>query len=137
MYDIKVATHKFNDMPFQSVVSYITDFYKNAAAKGISEEKIAIFVNSRDPIEIQRFKAELGAKTILVKNRTIEQKGIIGEYDKEIYNYAYDTIIYNNGSKYDLVKLAEDFVKAEGIHLENLPQIDLFGEIYYNNIIEF
>lgn len=67
-----------------------------------------IFVHCREPKEIDKIKEEFDIKTILVKSDRVE---IPENYsDQSVENYEYDYIVDNNGTLYDLEKVAKRFI---------------------------
>ena len=81
-------------------------------------DQTAIFINTRDPEEIDEFVKVLNAKTILIKRAEIENRGTLGEYDRQIFDYLYDITITNNGTEVDLLREAYKFIQFEGIHFD-------------------
>ena len=74
----------------------------------------AIFIDCREPKEIQKFVDRLGAKTIFI-DRKIEDYNASNHADANVENFEYDIVINNNGTLEDLAAAAMNFIKTEGI----------------------
>ena len=90
-------------MPFESMKSKVTEFMKD-------EESKFLFLHIREPEEIDRVVKEFGAKTILIIRDTV--KHIVSNMaDENVFNYYYDFVIDNNGTKEELNSKAKDFIQ--------------------------
>lgn len=103
--DLKLLCTKYNDMPFNSMDEKVYSFNKS--------DSVMLFLHIREPEEIERAKNAFSAKTILVKRNSI--KHITSNMaDENVYNYTYDIVINNNGTKDELeikaIKFIEDFI---------------------------
>lgn len=100
--DLKILSSEYCDMPFKSMRSKVNDFLKD-------EESIFLFLHIREPIEISRAVEEFGAKTILIKRDKV--KHITSNVaDENVFNYNYDFVIDNSGTKEELKDKVKDFV---------------------------
>ena len=68
------------------------------------------FFHIREPEEIEKFKTETGAKTILIKRNGFKTTG--NHADENVEKYEYDYIIENNGSLCEFRDAAENFIKV-------------------------
>lgn len=101
--DLKILTSEYCDMPFESMKSKVTEFMKD-------EESKFLFLHIREPEEIDRVVKEFGAKTILIIRDTV--KHIVSNMaDENVFNYHYDFVIDNNGTKEELNSKAKDFIQ--------------------------
>ena len=101
--DLKILTSEYCDMPFESMKSKVTEFMKD-------EESKFLFLHIREPEEIDRVVREFGAKTILIIRDTV--KHIVSNMaDENVFNYYYDFVINNNGTKEELNSKAKDFIQ--------------------------
>lgn len=101
--DLKILTSEYCDMPFESMKSKVTEFMKD-------EESKFLFLHIREPEEIDRAVKEFGAKTILIIRDTV--KHIVSNMaDENVFNYHYDFVIDNNGTKEELNSKAKDFIQ--------------------------
>lgn len=100
--DLKILTSEYCDMPFKSMKDKVSEFLKN-------EEAILLFLHIREPIEISRAVNEFGAKTILVTRNSV--KHITSNMaDENVFDYNYDFVIDNSGTKEELNNKAKDFI---------------------------
>ena len=96
--DLKDAMEKYHDIPNQKIDEFIQSHPDNI-----------IFVNAREPHNIQYYKDKYNAITVLVTNPNAEQ--IYGNHaDANVYDYKYDYHINNKGSLEDLKALAKVFL---------------------------
>lgn len=105
----------YGNIPFWDAVKRVDNFME---ASNVAPNETAIFINTRDPEEIEEFVKVLDAKTILIKRAEVENRGELGEYDRQIFDYLYDITIINNGTEADLLREAYKFIKFEGIHFD-------------------
>lgn len=102
--DLKDALEDYCDFSF----NYIKDIVESA-------EYDVIFVDAREPKQIERFCAELGAQSIIVRRPTTEVVEYSNHADIEVENYIYDIMIYNSGTLDGLKKQAAMLVKHFGM----------------------
>lgn len=100
--DIKDIGTTNLDHPYTYIKSEIEKFYK-------SDEEI-MFIHSREPDEIDRFKKAFGCITILVENPQVKQV-TSNHADRDVNLYQYDYTILNNSTLEDLDYQAMNFVK--------------------------
>lgn len=103
--DLKILTSEYCDMPYKSIKNKVDEF------KSDNDSKV-LFLHIREPEEIQKAVNEFGAKTILVIRDSI--KHITSNIaDENVFNYKYDFIINNNGTKEELCNKAKKFIEKE------------------------
>lgn len=101
--DLKILTSEYCDMPFESMKNKVTEFIKD-------DESKFLFLHIREPEEITRAVKEFGAKTVLIIRNSV--KHIISNMaDENVFNYNYDFVIDNSGTKEELNSKAKDFVQ--------------------------
>lgn len=101
--DLKILTSEYCDMPFKSMKNKVTEFIND-------EESIFLFLHIREPEEIDRAVNEFGAKTILVVRDAV--KHIVSNMaDENVFNYNYDFVIENNGTKEELNNKVKEFIQ--------------------------
>lgn len=101
--DLKDALTRWKDKPYQQV--------KKLLEKAEHESVDMIFVDCREPEEIQRFVDEFGALTLLVQRGEFIQ--IIGNHaDDNVLNYQYDITIDNSRGLHELMQEATIFVET-------------------------
>ena len=93
--DLKQLLAEWNDGPYQEIVKVIKK-YQNSRYEWI------LFVDSREPAEIERFKNEFGATTVLVRRLGDEIQELSNESDANVLNYDYDFIVRNYGDMENL-----------------------------------
>jgi acid phosphatase class B len=103
--DLKDLLTEWNDVPYQHILTQIEHI-----PLYLKEKDIIVFIDSREPEEIERFKRELDAKTLLIR-RDENQIEITNHADRDVENYKYDYIIENNRSLIDLYARAREFLK--------------------------
>ena len=92
----------------KSIKNKLNEFFED-------KESRFLFLHIREPKEIQRAAKEFNAKTILIVRDTI--KHITSNMaDENVFNYEYDYIIENNGTKEELNNKVKDFVKGETVN---------------------
>lgn len=104
--DLKLLCTEYNDMPFNSMCEVVEEFNKKRYQR-------MLFLHIREPEEIDRAKKYFNAKTILVKRDSI--KHITSNMaDENVFNYNYDIVINNNGTKKELenkvINFIDDFI---------------------------
>lgn len=112
--DLKDLLTEWQDVPYKDCIKEIKRIEFLAVSHDIDHDDWAIFIDCREPKEIQKFVDRLGAKTIFV-DRKIEGYIASNHADAEVENFEYDIIINNNGTLEDLAAAAMNFIKTEGI----------------------
>lgn len=100
LYNLKQLFAGYNDSPYQVVKTRI----KNLEAEGVVD---VLFVDAREPSDIDRLVKDFNAKTILVKDDVPAHYG--NPADDNVFNYTYDFTIDNSGTLPELVLKAIDF----------------------------
>ena len=102
--DLKDLTTEFNDYPFKWLCNAYQTFIS-----GVDNFDV-LFIDIREPQEVERAKQTFNAITVLIKNKNVPL--IVSNHaDKEAENYDYDYIIYNDGTLDELRKAAKDFIE--------------------------
>ena len=99
--DLKLLCTEYNNMPFNSMKEKVSEFIEGDAN--------ALFIDIREPNEIEIAKQAFNAETILVKRDSVTHI-TSNMADANVYNYQYDYIIENNGDIADLNNTAKMFV---------------------------
>ena len=102
--DLKQLLANWNDSPYQDVASTIRS-YSHSIASWI------LFVDSREPTEIERFKKEFGATTVLVRRLGDEAQETSNESDANVFDYEYDFEVKNYGDLAFLRQEAYRFIE--------------------------
>ena len=109
--DLKDLLTRWNDVPYQKVISEIKLFQYDLEYYGVEKNGV-IFIMCREPEEILKLHRELGAITVLIIRRAVEFEQQSNHADTEVYNYTYDYIIENNGTLDELEEKAKNFLKS-------------------------
>lgn len=89
--DLKDLLAEWNDVPFKKIEEKIYEL-KN------KEDNYILFVDSREPQEIQRFKETFNAITLLIRRPGDENIETSNHADAEVFNYEYDYVVQNSGN---------------------------------------
>lgn len=132
--DLKDLLTEWDDIPFKDTVRKVQLIKDEFERYDLDFNEAAIFINCREPEEIQRLCMELDATSILVSREAAEDAAVSNHADANVLKYEYDIVVYNNGTLKDLAFLALDFVEKEELHFNHYKnlEIDLFGNISYN-----
>lgn len=113
--DLKALLVEWNNYPLQSVKRKISAFECDLEYYGVSEGA-AVFIDVREPAEIEKFKKEFNAKTILIRRKEAEQYCHFNNSDRFVLQYEYDIIIENDGTIADLDNIVKEFIRNEKLH---------------------
>jgi len=108
--DLKQLLVNFNDLPFKDIKTSLRVFEDDLESYGLSKACAVLLVDSREPKEIQRFKDELGAITLLIRRPAAEQLSTSNASDEGVFDYKYDYEITNDGTINDLWIKATEFL---------------------------
>ena len=70
-----------------------------------------MFIDCREPSEIQKLKERLNATTVLIRRESVENIEVSNHADSEVFNYNYDLTIWNNSDIIGLEKKAKEFIE--------------------------
>ena len=101
--DLKDLLTQWNNVPYKMIV--------NRANSLPSNMDWIMFVDCREPAEIQKLKEGLNATTMLVRRPGDEETETSNHADAGVFNYEYDLTIENNSDIIDLAKKAKDFIE--------------------------
>ena len=96
--DLKDLLTQWNDVPYQKIVDHIE--YMNEFGRRYDW---ILFVDCREPEEIQKLKERLNATTVLVRRLGDETSETSNHADANVFDYKYDYTIKNYGDLSDLV----------------------------------
>lgn len=102
--DTKDMLTQYDDIPFKDITSIVTDFKNNKI------ETEVLLIDIREPEEIARAVKTFGAETILIDNPNVK-KIESNHADANVFDYAYDYIIKNDGTLEQLDAVAKLFVR--------------------------
>lgn len=114
--DLKDLWTEWDDGSVKYIKKRIENIKKSYEVYDMTDDQAVVFIDSREPEEIERLKRELDAKTILIKREAgADDKEILNHADRDIELYDYELTIENNDSLEDFRKTAEAFTVVEGI----------------------
>lgn len=108
--DLKALTTKYNNFSFEKTVKEVRAFISYVGHYDFTEEDILIFIDCREPEEIDKLKAELKAITLLITNKRVPVI-TTNISDKNVLNYDYDYYIDNSSTLESLEQKALSFLK--------------------------
>ena len=101
--DLKLLCTKYNNMPFNSMKEKVSEF--------LNSDAVALFIDIREPNEIEIAKQAFNAKTVLIKRNSV--KHITSNMaDEHVFDYNYDFIINNDGTFDELEDKALEFIRV-------------------------
>lgn len=109
--DMKDLLTKWNDVPFQKIKESMDLWQAEFDDYDIPVDGAILFVDSREPAEIDRFKKELGAITVLVRRPSVENQEQSNHADSDVFNYKYDIEFVNNGTLEELDHQVDKFLE--------------------------
>lgn len=101
--DLKCLLSDYNDLPYDDVTKRTLDFM-------CDEEANVMLIDIREPADIRRAADAYNAKTILIKNDRVPFIST-NMADANVYNYAYDFVIENNGTIEEYREKVRKFAK--------------------------
>lgn len=101
--DLKALLTNWGDVPFNVIVQHAKSL------PGTSDW--LMFVDCREPAEIQRFKDVMNATTVLIRREGDEGFKYSNISDASVFDYDYDLTIHNNSDIIDLEKKAVNFIE--------------------------
>lgn len=72
-------------------------------------DDILLFVDAREPKDLQMLKDEFNATTVCIRRASAENLETSNHADAGVLNFKYDMEIWNNGTKEDLKEMALEF----------------------------
>lgn len=115
--DLKRILAEWNDSPFWSVKEYATLLAED-------KNNYVLFVDSREPAEIERFKRELNAFTLLIRRPSIESNETSNISDAGVFDYDYDLTVWNEYGEEEFKMMAEYFIENYLKRIENYEYVD-------------
>ena len=108
--DLKKLLKDYNDFPYKSVKrKIIRAVYRDSK----DSENHIIFIDSREPEEIKRFKKDFKAKTVCIRRKELENRIWSNESDSNVLKTEYNIYISNDGSIEDFKKNINVFLESE------------------------
>jgi hypothetical protein len=114
--DMKDILTEWGDIPYKEIEKALKVWELWNERHQIEDEGF-LFVCIREPNELEKVRKRLGAMCVLVRRDNAEDALASNHADEEVFDFAYDYIIDNNG---DLAQLKES---AE-LLIEELERVD-------------
>lgn len=108
--DLKDLLTKWNDIPFKKVENKAKQFANELSCWGLDDAVAYLFVDCREPNEIQRLCDELGAISVCVRRSEVENQVTSNHADSNALNYKYDYTLYNEGDLPHFYEAIDDFL---------------------------
>lgn len=129
--DLKMLLTRWGEVPIKDIEKKINAFSEDLKYYIGSDEFGVVFVDCREPEEIDKLKQLFNAKTIFIDRPHYQRDTILNNSDKDVENYQYDQIISNDGSFFEFALKAADFAKPFlPAYRQGQVVIGLNGEIY-------
>ena len=130
--ELKDLLTNWQDIPFKNIVQRVNEFVSRWTENlfimdntildyKYTSKNFAIFIDCREPAEIERLKSYFKAKTILIQ-RPQSSTDYNNEADKNVMQYNYDIVINNDHTKKTLFLLVYNFLDKEGIPHKDLNE---------------
>lgn len=130
--DLKDLFTNWNNVPFNKIIQQVKSIEDEWKYYDIDLNRTAIFIDCREPEEIQKLCTTLNAKSLLITRADAENTSTSNHADQNVLNYDYDIIIQNNGDLREFARTAIYFVEEEGLSFQSKPiSVNLYGEICY------
>lgn len=110
--DLKDLLTEWNDIPFKRVQQKIQSYLMTFEQFGIGTEKVVIFIDCREPSEIDKIKKYYDGKAVCIM-RKIDGYNPSNHADADVDNYKYDIYIENDSDLKNLYHMAEKFMEME------------------------
>lgn len=109
--NLKKILTEFNDLPFKDISWHINEFQNELEYYCVDPSKGVIFIDIREPQEIERAKQEFNATTLLIQRDSVAEQKTSNKSDANVNDYKYDYIVYNNGTYSELKEEAQKFLE--------------------------
>ena len=107
--DLKDLLTQWADVPWKKISTELKRISQSEVFEGIHEA--LVFVDVREPDEIERFREVYGAQTVLITRDGFTAETCSNHADRDVMNGNYDYVIDNFGTTEDLKNIADSFVK--------------------------
>ena len=107
--DLKQLLIEWDDVPYKDVIRTAQNARTDLDAYGVNHT-LYVFVQCREPEEIQKFVDRVGAHTIFISRKDHETP--TNESDIATHRYNYEATIFNDGDLDQLKLCAQAYVKS-------------------------
>ena len=108
--DLKDLWTQYNDLSFNTVKNFIQQWECELEDYHVNSVPHIVFVDSREPEEIQKFREELGAIAVLVRRPDVEDEESSNHADENVFRCRYDYELWNTGTLDNLEEIAKNFI---------------------------
>lgn len=119
--DLKDLLTHWGDVPYKKILEKVKQLDSWTRYNGLDW---ILFVDCREPSEIQKLKERLNATTVLIRRDSVEYDEVSNHADADVFYYDYDLTIFNNSDIIHLEDEARKFI--EYMKKEEVP--------YYVNV---
>ena len=112
--ELKRILTEWRDIPFIDIVN-------EASRYAADLNNYVLFVDCREPYEIERLKKELNAFTVLIRRPDVEGAEASNSSDANVFEYEYDLTVWNEFGVEELYTMADYFV------METLKGVEYYG----------
>jgi len=109
--DLKDLFSNYNNLPHKDIENYIENWEDDLALRGLYNRPHILFVDSREPEDIQKLKDEFEGMSLLIRRPGDEEIETSNHADEDVFKSSYDFIVYNNGTVFELKQKAMAFIK--------------------------
>ena len=115
--DLKALLTEWDDVPYKKIKQWV-----DSRAFGNEFVDWILFVDCREPAEIQKLKEGLNATTLLIRRESVENNETSNASDAGVFDYNYDLTIWNNSDIIELENEAKKFI--EYMKKEEVPHYE-------------
>ena len=121
--DLKDLLTRWNDIPYKKILARVKqlDTWNN-----YNYLDWILFVDCREPAEIQKLKECLNATTVFIRREEVENNEVSNHADSDVFYYNYDLTIYNNSDIIHLEDEARKFI--EYMKKDEVPHYEYNGQ---------
>ena len=101
--DLKALLTEWDNIPYKIIKERVENLPKTV--------DWIVFVDCREPEEIQKLKDGMNATTLLIRREQAENAETSNASDANVLKYNYDLTIWNNSDIIDLEKQVEEFIE--------------------------
>ena len=101
--DLKDLLTNWDDVPYKMI--------EHRAKTLPGDSDWILFVDCREPAEIQKLKEGLNATTVLIRRESVENNETSNASDANVFDYNYDLTIWNNSDIIELENEAKKFIE--------------------------
>lgn len=102
--DLKAVLTSWDDAVLRHLIDAVDNYYYTG-------RDFVIFIDIREPYEIEKAKEAFNASTLIVRRPQVECNTYSNSSDMEVFNYHYDYTIWNDGGIEGLTAECVSFLK--------------------------